>query len=286
MICLSYRDYFTTTGTGEDWTVTIKSCEHKIIKDYHDELLHAANIIYTNSDAKLILLFSGGLDSEFMINIFRKAKIPFQVAIISYGKYNKHDTEYAFKYCSNNGITPIIVDIDIKHFIESGKILEIAKSVNCCAYQMPSIMYGISKLEGTVIMANGEPYLKNYNGIWKYQETERVNSYMRWYNNQGIVGTPDFLRYTPESTLAFLKEPRVQELIANRHPGKLSTRTSKHIIYSKNYNFEPRKKFTGWEIIEKTSIMENEIFLCFEDLKKEHNGVFEIETAELIDMLI
>lgn len=281
---LTHNDYFTTTGTGPTWTANLNPCTRKIIDDYHNELVRAAKIIYESTSSPITLMYSGGLDGEYMINIFKTAKVPFRIAIISYNDWNAHDTEYAFNYCENHNIKPIVVDVDILHFIKSGKIYDIANSVNCCAYQMPSIMHAISQLDGTIVMANGEPYLKNYNGIWKYQETERVNTYMRWYKDQGILGTPDFLRYTPEATFAFINEPRVQELVTNKHPGKLSTRTSKHLIYSKNYNFVPRPKYTGWEEIEKTPLI-NEVFDNFKFLKSTCDGVFEIEVNKLSKLL-
>lgn len=281
---LTHNDYYTTIGTGPEWKVQLQPCSKKIIEDYHKELRNAARIIYDSVSSPITLLYSGGLDSEFMLQIFLKEKIPFKTAIISYGDYNAHDTEYAFDFCESHGIIPIMVDIDIDDFIKSGRIYDIANSVNCCAYQMPSIMAGLEKLDGTVIMANGEPYLKNIDNIWKYEETERVNSYMHWYRQNSIDGTPDFLRYTPEATLAFLREPRVQELILNKHPGKLSTRTSKHMIYSKNYLFRPRPKFTGWEKIEKQDYF-REVYDMFSELRKKHNGVFTLDSHQLIQIL-
>lgn len=286
MVSLTHNDYFTTKGTGTSWTVNLKKCTNKTVQDFHKECIRSAHLIYENSSSPIVLLYSGGLDSEFMLNVFKEANIPFKTAIISYGEYNKHDTKFAFEYCQYNNITPIVVDINMDRFISSGKIYDIANSVNCCAYQMPSVMYGISKLDGTVIMANGEPYLKNYNGNWVYQETERVNSYMKWYKKEGINGTPDFLRFTPETTLSFLLEDRIKELVQNKHPGKLSTRTSKHFIYSKNYKFNPRPKYTGWEKLERISPIMTEIHTNFENLVELNNGVFEENYNELITKLL
>lgn len=285
MLKLTHNDYFVTQGTGPTWNVSISKCKNKIIQDFYRECIQAAKIVYENSTSPLTLLYSGGLDSEFMLRIFKKANIPFKTAIISYGEYNKHDTDYAFNFCNLNKINPIVVDIDIDKFVNSGRIYDIANQVHCCAYQMPSIMEGISKLDGTVIMGNGEPYLKNYKGNWVYQETERVNSYMKWYEQQGIDGTPDFLRYTPEVTLSFLLEDRIQELVKNVHPGKLSTRTSKHYIYSKNFTFDPRPKYTGWEQIEKISPMIDEIKSNFIKLQKFNNGVYELPYDALLTFL-
>ena len=125
MLPLTHNDYFTTSGHGSDWKVHLKPCT-QISKSFYKECIRAACILYESASSPLTLLFSGGLDSEYMINIFRDAGIKFKVAIISYGHYNSHDTNYAYEYCNAKGITPIIVDIDIEHFINSGKIIEIA----------------------------------------------------------------------------------------------------------------------------------------------------------------
>jgi hypothetical protein len=282
---LTHNNYFTTSGNGKSWTVNIGKCTNKHIEDFHSECLRSAKLIYETATSPITLLFSGGLDSEFMIRVFTKSKVPFNTAILSYGEYNVHDTKYAIDYCNSHGINPTIVDIDIKDFIESGKILDIANQAKCAAYQMPSVMYGLTKLDGTLVMANGEPYLKNYDGIWKYQETEHVNSYMGWYEQNAIDGTPDFLRYTAETTLSFLLEERVRELVNNQHPGKLSTRTSKHLIYSKNYTFVPRQKYTGFEKIEQGDLFNHPVFNEIKKLKDIYGGVFEIEYKDLISIL-
>ena len=154
MLPLTHNDYFTTTGHGKDWTVKLKSITSKS-GSWYEESIRSAQIINDIADSQLTLLFSGGLDSEYMVNIFKQANIDFKVAIISYGKYNTHDNAYAFSYCDKNNIEPIVVDIDIEKFIESGKIFEVANEAKCCAYQIPSIMYGVAKLDCTVIMYNG-----------------------------------------------------------------------------------------------------------------------------------
>lgn len=282
---LTYNNYFTTSGNGESWTVNINKCTNKIVQDFHSECLRSARLIYETASSPITLLFSGGLDSEFMIRVFTKAKIPFNTAIISYGDFNAHDTKYAFDYCDALGHNPIVIDIDMHDFIKSEKILEIANQAKCSAYQMPSVMYALTKLDGTLVMGNGEPYLKNYDGVWKYQETEHVNSYMSWYEQNSIDGTPDFLRYTPETTLSFLLEDRVKDLVANKLPGKLSTRTSKHVIYSKNYNFTPRPKFTGFEKIEQDDLFNHPVFSEIQQLKKVYGGVYEVEYNDLLNML-
>jgi hypothetical protein len=285
MLDLSFNNYFSTENHGSQWKINLKPCSRTMIDTFHNESVRAAKIIYEQRQSPITLLFSGGLDGEYMIRVFQTAKIPFKVAIISYGKYNQHDTKYAYDFCNNYNITPITVDIDIKHFIESGKIADIATTAKCCAYQMPSIMHGLTKLDGTLIMANGEPYIKKYDTEWRWQETERVNSYMHWFKQQSLDGTPDFLRYTPEMTLSFITDPVISSIVNNPYTGKLSSRTSKHTLYSINYTFAPRPKYTGWEEIEKTSLMNNEVFNEIEQLKDKYNGQYEVEYNSLIKSL-
>ena len=282
---LTHNNYFTTTGHGNNWEVQLEPCT-RFPDNFYKESIRAAKLIDSAIDAPLVLLFSGGLDSEYMLNIFKSANIDFKVAIISYGDYNIHDNRYAFKYCKENNIEPIVIDIDMDKFITSGKIIEIANLAKCCAYQIPSIMHALTKIDGAIIMANGEPYVKNFDGDWRWEETERVNSYMGWFKSQELLGTPDFLRYTPEMTASFLMEPRVIQLVNNEHPGKLSTRTSKHMIYSQQFKLAQRSKFTGWEKLERLPIMENELFKEFDLLKEKYNGVFELSYNNLVDTLL
>ena len=282
---LTHNNYFTTSGHGKDWTVHLKSVT-QTPNSWFTESIRSAQLIKESADSPLVLLFSGGLDSEYMLNIFRHAGIDFKVAIISYGDYNIHDNKHAFEYCKAHGIEPIVIDIDMDWFINSGKIIEIANLAKCCAYQIPSIMHGISQIDGTVVMANGEPYVKNFDGDWRWEETERVNSYMNWFSSLHLEGTPDFLRYTPEMTVSFLMEPRVIQLVNNEHPGKLSTRTSKHMIYTQHLEISKRAKFTGWEKLEKLPIMQHELFKEFDLLKEKYNGVFELGYNDLVDELL
>ena len=282
---LSYNNYFKQSGNGSSWTVHLDKCKNNIIDSFTNECIRSAKLVEQTALHSLTILFSGGIDSEFMIRVFQSAGIKFNVAIIDYGHWNEHDTNYAYDFCKINGITPQVINVDVEDLVYSGEFKDIAHTAQCCAYQMIPVMKGITKVSGTVIMANGEPYFKNYDGIWKWQETERVNSYNRWYEINNIDGTPDFLRYTPEMVVAFARDPIIQELVENKRPGKLSTRTSKHKLYSTNYNFVPRQKYTGWEVLEESPIME-QVFSNIEDVRLLYNGVYEIEVKELLTSLI
>ena len=232
-----------------------------------------------------MLLFSGGIDSEFMIRIFTEAAVEFKVGIIDYNGWNTHDTKYAYDYCKQHGIDPITVSVDIENLIASGEFENIATNAKCCAHQMIPVMKGLTLFNGTIIMANGEPYFKNYEGNWQWEETEKVNAYNNFYNIYDIDGTPDFLRYTPEMVLAFANNSLVKDLVNNKLPGKLSTRTSKNKIYSDGFNFVTREKYTGWEKIRETA-WHDESLTIISKIQEGYNGVFSLPVNELITRLM
>ena len=168
--------------------------------------------------------------------------------------------------------------IQPSQFINENKISEIAKLSKCCAYQMCSVMEGISKIDGTISMANGESTFTKHTqgetaGNWYWTEHERINSYRNWYKEKNIDGTPDFLKYTPELTASYLLEPEVIQLV-NDNSQRQSTVDIKLDIYNKNYDIQPRQKFTGWERLERSPLFDDLIKSKFiHELKTDYNGV-------------
>lgn len=282
---LSYLNYITFSGHGSDWAVHLKRSTCNSLGSWKAECIRAAQIISKEASNPITLLFSGGLDSEFMIRVFTESNVEFKVGIIDYNGWNTHDTKYAYEYCKHHNINPITVNVDVEKLISSGEFEDIAVNAKCCAHQMIPVMKGLTLFDGTIIMANGEPYFKNYEGNWVWQETEKVNAYNNFYSNYDINGTPDFLRYTPEMVLAFANDPLVKDLVGNKLPGKLSTRTSKIKIYSDNFNFTPREKYTGWEKIQE-SLWHKKALTITSNLQEVYNGVFEISVDELISRLV
>lgn len=280
---LTYNNYITITGNGSDWKINLKPCTQKA-GNFYEESIRAAKIIEEESSKQLTLMFSGGIDGEFMLNIFKQAQIDFTVAIISYGKWNAHDVKYAFDYCNKHSINPKVIEVDLENMVRSGLIYEIAEKAKCCAPQMIGVMQGISQIEGTVIMANGEPQIdKKPNGEWVWAETERINSYMNWYSYNLIEGTPDFLRYTPEQTVSFLEEPLIQKLV-NNELSEIKSVGLKHNLYNQYFDQAKRNKYTGWEYLERSPLYDM-IYQNFYSFRSRFNGEFEIKYNDMLTQL-
>lgn len=277
MIQIHHNNYINHWGTGPEWRFTMERCTEKQVGRYRDELVRAARIIYDQATSPITLMYSGGTDSEYMLHVFNTAKVPYNVAIIRLGNYNWHDIVYAIKHCERYNITPTIVDVDAEHFVKSGKMLEIAKQINCWAYQYTSTLYGITKLDGTILLATNEPrIIKKENNEWFFEERENNNNIVNWYKQESIDGTPDFLRYTPESVLACLEEQVNVDLCMGKYPKKLANRSSKIKIYSEHYPIEGRTKYHGWEKLKEEAFFKELAAEEINELYQKHNGIIEV----------
>lgn len=67
-------------------------------------------ILYDN----LYVAMSGGIDSEFVAQTFLDLGIPFKPIIFRVSDLNELDIWWAFKWCRDNSIEPVVVDATIE----------------------------------------------------------------------------------------------------------------------------------------------------------------------------
>ena len=83
------------------------------------------------SDTCNLIYLSGGLDSEITALAFLDAEIEFTPVIFKWtdknnNVINDYDTEYAFSFCTENNIVPLVRLFDVVTFWESDEIYEYA----------------------------------------------------------------------------------------------------------------------------------------------------------------
>ena len=286
---VSHDDFLTFEGHGDDWTININSSPREA-GSFYEEAIKSAEIIAEEADSPIYIMFGGGNDCEYMINVFNQTDIDFNVAIISYGKdfkYNAHDTKYALDWCHKHNRTPTIIDLDLEDFVKSGRMLEVAEESMCCEYRMTSTMEGASKVDGTVVMANAPQICKMKDGTWAWEEHERINSYGNWWESKGIKGTSDFGSYTGEQVLAFLEEPIIKRLVNNDLAVYDSSIPVKQSLYNQNsWKQVKRWKYTGWERFERTELFESlHVKPQMDELKRKYNGSFYLDYDETVRQL-
>ena len=277
------------SGTGESWKFDIDPLP-KNFDNYFIESCNAAEEIYDLKEGKLHVMYSGGVDSEYALSVFLHMGMDVTPVIIRLQpNYNDHDTTYAFQFCKTKNITPIIIDIDFKNFLESGKYDETNKIIKSNAWGRAATCYAMGLIDGSIICGEGDPHISKdeTTGIWYFDDVEHAYNMDTYMKHKSIDGTTFFNGYTSKMVSAFLTDPRMRDLADNKIKGKLGSHSSKYMIYSRHSGFdlEKRPKFHGFEKIIESDLAKHPDFVKLLDPQLEHGG-FRIKYYDIIKDLI
>lgn len=295
---LTKDNYLFGTGHGKTWHVNIDPPLRKV-KTYFEETLEAVEYVYANKTGKFQVLYSGGLDSQYVCEVLLHLGMEFDPVIIELKNnagdvLNSHDIQFAYEFCNAKNITPVVYDLNFENFVKTGKNVEIAKSVTCCSFALPATMHVASQLDGFSLLGNDPPYLRNENGTWVLEELEYIHSLLRFYKKYEVNGCPFLLSYTPEMMLAFLLDPRIKQLGSGKFPARKGSNSSKSYVFNNGSGFNMpvydfatmnRIKFTGYENIFKSELMSHPNLAVFEEFKKEWNGEYLEPYADAVKRL-
>jgi hypothetical protein len=282
-----FNNYLKSSGHGKTWHVEIDPPTRKV-GSYYEETVIAAELIWAKKQGTLYLCYSGGLDSEFVLNVFLSLGMKIKPVIMQ-TQYNYPETKYAYKMCMKKNLDPVVIPLDYDNFVKSGKFLEIASQVDCAAYQMSANMWIISQLDGTVITGNDPPHMKKCNDKWYMDEEEVTHALFSYYKKNNIYGTPFFLTYTPELMTSFLIDPTIQLLANNKIPGKTGSNSSKVHVFNNNngkFELEQRTKLTGYELVELSPIFNHPDIQLVNSWRERLWGSSDHEYFELVNKLM
>jgi hypothetical protein len=292
-------NYLRGFGSGDTWHVEIDPPKRKV-GTYFQETLLTAEYINATRTGEIQVLYSGGLDSEYVARILLHLGIKFTPVIIQLKNvkdntiYNDHDTVHAFKFCEDHNLKPLIYDLDFDRFVSSGQWRDIAESIECCAVAIPATMYVASQLDGFTILGNDPPYIKYQDGKWYLQELQYIHSILRYYKKYKVNGCPFFLSYNPEMMLSFLLEPKIQELGKNQILGKKGSNSTKSYVFNNGsgfnmpiYDFETktRVKYTGYEKIYQSNILRDPNMRDWPEYRQKWNGEYLEPYSEVVARL-
>jgi Queuosine biosynthesis protein QueC len=224
------------------------------VKSYHEELLENARIIRDTFGSNLDLLFSGGIDSEVVLRCYHELKIPINVYIFKYeDDLNKLDVACALSTCNELGITPKIIDFNLKKFFENDAY-DIWKNVYSFSAGWLPHMKMTEYCDGIPIIASGEPYARRTSRDWTnthswlFEIDEASHHWGVYHNTIGRKAITDWYEYSPEVTVSYFQLPYVQRLIYDKIQGKLSNISSKAIIHQEYWpTLAERIKLIGFE---------------------------------------
>jgi hypothetical protein len=267
MIPLTKNNYIRQSGTESNFKVEVDKLP--VGGNYYEESVLAAEEIYSIKEGNLHVLYSGGLDSEYVLSLFLELGMKITPVIIKLSEYNSHDIKHAFEFCQSRSITPQIINVDFDKFVKSGKLLEIANEARSSVYHRPATAYAASQIDGTILLGDGEPYIRlnKATNTWNLEIDEHDYVVYNYLTSRGIPCAPHFNRYRAEMMSAYMLDPRMKELAEHKHLGKLGSNSSKTFMYNRYSPFKlaERQKYTGYEVIEQSEIFKHETFAQLEN---------------------
>jgi hypothetical protein len=221
----------------EKYKVSVGAIDQDYYKtsNWLQEQYRTADAIYKEFGKDLVVMFSGGTDSEIVLRSFLKIGIVPRCCFINFiGDYNIEDKIVAQQICHELNVELEILDFDVIEFYCSGEAHEFAGNIQCRQIAYLSIYNNIKKLQAPSIMG-GEMLLRRHTDLtgskWYYTIRENEDgSAMRFTIKYNIPLVNEWFSYTPEMIGYYLDHPGIQQLITNRFNYKLSSVSSKNAI--------------------------------------------------------
>lgn len=146
-------------------TCIVDKEQEKSYKNYKE---HLSNLL-TKIDNP-ILYYSGGLDSELVARSLLDNHKKFTVVIVEWlneGKIiNDYELAYAYKFCRDHSIIPIIKQIDVKQLWNSDEFFQLASNLDIISPQLVSHAYIVllinQQFPNRTHLFGGEVRFKNY----------------------------------------------------------------------------------------------------------------------------
>lgn len=243
-------DYNFRKDKNQEYSLQFSKC-HRKIYDYKKECIETAKLIKEQaSNEDIWISYSGGIDSECVINAFLEAGIKFKVATIKFkNELNSYDLHFSRKFCNARNIKLHEVEIDLEYFLEN-ELEEYAFSLNCNSPIFPAHLKLWDSIDGFIVAGHGDPIFRRIESTnnWYFQVKENEDTVYRYFKWRNRDGAPGFYAYTPEILLSFMYTPEFTRLMTFGHQGKVSGITgTKELILQRYFNTEKREGSTGFE---------------------------------------
>ena len=240
-------------------------------KTFKEECIITAKILGQEAASlnRIPMIFlSGGLDSEVVVKAFIEADVDFQAVTFRFNNnLNQHEINYVEKFANRHDITVRYLDIDIVTWLETTEAKNMFINSYCTYTEMLPHMKLMDLVwdqwQGMPVLGNGDLYVaRDINPVWRmqnktanqyiwnYVEYEYILAWFRHSVHRKILGGIGFFQHTPEITLSMALDPRIQEVCNNLNPYKMSSRSTKYVIYKHHWpDLEIRPKWNGGELV-------------------------------------
>jgi len=245
----NHCDFNLRTSQNDVWTVRYGRSE-RLPAGFAEECRIAARRIAALARGPIVVLFSGGVDSEVVVRSFVEAQIPVTAAIMKFAHgLNEHDISWAFQCCDRLGVKTSVYDLDLETFWES-QLLNYAAPTQCISPQLAATMWLVDQIEGFPVLGSGECLLERSSQSdpsWYLFEKEKIAAWYRHFLLRKRSGAPGFFQFTPELMLSFTLDPFVQKKLRSE---SCSSKEFKLEFYQQHFDVVSRPKYTGFEKVQ------------------------------------
>jgi hypothetical protein len=230
-----------------------------IDRDYYktsnwvNEQYRTADAIYQEFGRDLVVMFSGGTDSEIVLRAFKKIGVTPRAVFVKFkNDYNIADLYMAEKIARDMNIKIEVVEFDVKDFYHSGQAWDFAGEIQCRQMAYLTVYHHIRKLQMPAVMG-GEMLLKRHvertGSRWYYCIRENEDgSAMRFSLKYNIPLVNEWFSYTPEMMAYYLEHPKIKWLITERYNYKMGSVSSKNsILHQYMPELLEKRKTHGYE---------------------------------------
>jgi hypothetical protein len=255
-ICSGYGEQLHTLpqNKNESWRFAFNFPDKKILTFGLNLLaVKRAKEMFAESGTEIAVFYSGGIDSEFVVNAFKQAAVPFRVVFFEFESgLNKHDLEWVEKFRSlNPDIHFEKIDFNVLKFLNSDEAVDLGLRVRCEHPHLLPLMKIVHEYrKAPVIIGAGEPFLIPHEGVWCLKERESIAALNRFFDLEAIKGHPAFFQSSPELFFSYLLHPVFQRLCSGQIPFKQHSLTSRIDIYREFFPVAERLKYHGYEKME------------------------------------
>lgn len=251
--------YVARKSSTDLWTVKYGRSQ-RMPMSFRSECCETARTIRRNTDLPIVVLFSGGADSEVALRAFVESGVEVSAAILRFADdLNVHDYAWAVMICETLRVPYRFYDLNLRDFWNS-EALQYARDTQCVSPQLLSTMWLVDQIDGYPVLGSGEHYIAKRSPSnpsqasdeyprthWDLIEKEKIAAWYRHFLVRGRDGCPGFFQYTPELMLSWLVDPMGLDLWNDRILGKLDSMSTKLRFYKQHFDIKDRPKYSGFE---------------------------------------
>lgn len=229
------------------------------LNSFKNECFTAAKEINQTFEGRPIyVLFSGGIDSEAVLNSFVRTNIPAIAVCIKFeNDYNQHELTYAEEYFKKVNFDPArikVIDFNIKDWLRSNECKNIAQEAQTVELGYTHLFkVALDQLgDGVVITGHEEPYVHRVDSEagsrWVFHNHERHYSIHKFFLKFGRLGVPSFFQWSSELLNSFMYNDHWVTLFNNMYsPVIWGTEQLKYGFLGKSMDLKPRIKYNSFE---------------------------------------